>query len=373
MGSILAAISVRHAAAPQLAHPDLRRQALHPAVTTEKGRSNLVKVNVASRKTCYDGRPRRLRLHRDAGRDEVRPCAIATRTRSGTSTSSTRRPASSRARRAERRALRAVDLSKAEEIWYDSFDGKKINGWIVKRPDQAGRKYPFIVQTHGGPHTAYGDSSTHESAGRRRRDTSSLYEPARLDVRRRGLANVIQYKYPGDDYKDIMAGVDEVLKRGYVDEKKLGVTGGSGGGLHRTGPSRRRTGSRGGVAAVRRRPEFLLVQRGLHALHAVVVPKEPVPGPGGVPRARRCDTWTDQDPIPSSKEKRTGDAAVAGRRRDVPRAQGGEEADGDGDVPGREPRALAFGDAVSPGRAAAAHRELVRQTFRAKRCPSPPQ
>ena len=45
------------------------------------------------------------------------------------------------------------------------------------------------------------------------------------------FANVIQYRYPGDDYKDLMAGVDEVVRRGYVDPKKIGVTGGSGGGL----------------------------------------------------------------------------------------------------------------------------------------------
>ena len=45
------------------------------------------------------------------------------------------------------------------------------------------------------------------------------------------FGNVIQYRYPGDDHKDLMSGVDEVLRRGYVDEKRLGVTGGSGGGL----------------------------------------------------------------------------------------------------------------------------------------------
>jgi len=45
------------------------------------------------------------------------------------------------------------------------------------------------------------------------------------------FGNIIQYHYPGDDYRDLMAGVDEVLKRGYVDPKKLGVTGGSGGGV----------------------------------------------------------------------------------------------------------------------------------------------
>jgi dipeptidyl aminopeptidase/acylaminoacyl peptidase len=45
------------------------------------------------------------------------------------------------------------------------------------------------------------------------------------------FGNVIQYHYPGDDYKDLMAGVDEVIRRGYIDKNKLGVTGGSGGGL----------------------------------------------------------------------------------------------------------------------------------------------
>src|SRR5438045_8986255 len=45
------------------------------------------------------------------------------------------------------------------------------------------------------------------------------------------FGNIIQYHYPGEDYKDLMTGVDEVIKRGYIDEKKLGVTGGSGGGL----------------------------------------------------------------------------------------------------------------------------------------------
>jgi len=45
------------------------------------------------------------------------------------------------------------------------------------------------------------------------------------------FGNIIQYRYPGDDYKDLMAGVDEVLKKGYVDANRLGVTGGSGGGL----------------------------------------------------------------------------------------------------------------------------------------------
>src|SRR5438477_12157151 len=45
------------------------------------------------------------------------------------------------------------------------------------------------------------------------------------------FGNVIQYKYPGGDYEDLMVAVDSVIRRGYVDPTKLGVTGGSGGGL----------------------------------------------------------------------------------------------------------------------------------------------
>ena len=45
------------------------------------------------------------------------------------------------------------------------------------------------------------------------------------------FGNIIQYRYPGDDYKDLMAGVDAIVKRGYVDQARMGVTGGSGGGL----------------------------------------------------------------------------------------------------------------------------------------------
>src|SRR2546422_10850575 len=45
------------------------------------------------------------------------------------------------------------------------------------------------------------------------------------------FGNIIQYHYPGDDYRDLMIGVDELLKRGYIDARKLAVTGGSGGGV----------------------------------------------------------------------------------------------------------------------------------------------
>jgi dipeptidyl aminopeptidase/acylaminoacyl peptidase len=45
------------------------------------------------------------------------------------------------------------------------------------------------------------------------------------------FANVIQHHYPGNDYRDLMAALDAVIARGYVDTGRMGVTGGSGGGL----------------------------------------------------------------------------------------------------------------------------------------------
>jgi dipeptidyl aminopeptidase/acylaminoacyl peptidase len=126
-----------------------------------------------------------------------------------------------------------LDVSPPEEIWYDSFDGKKINAWIQKPPGfNPATKYPMIVEIHGGPHTAYGHILYHEMLWMAAKGYVVLYtNPRGSTSYGQDFANVIQYHYPGDDYKDIMAGVDVVLKRGYVDEKRMGVTGGSGGGL----------------------------------------------------------------------------------------------------------------------------------------------
>jgi dipeptidyl aminopeptidase/acylaminoacyl peptidase len=127
----------------------------------------------------------------------------------------------------------AGGFSPYEEIWYDSFDGQRIQGWIVKPPGFAAeRKYPFILYIHGGPHAMYGSGFFHEF------QTLAQAGYVVLITNPRGstgygekFANIIQYKYPGDDFRDLMTGVDEVVKRGYVDEKRMGVAGGSGGGL----------------------------------------------------------------------------------------------------------------------------------------------
>jgi dipeptidyl aminopeptidase/acylaminoacyl peptidase len=126
-----------------------------------------------------------------------------------------------------------LKLTEPEEIWYQSFDGKRIQAWVQKPPDfDANKKYPLILNIHGGPHAAYGLVFDHEFQWMAAKGYVVLYpNPRGSTSYGQDFGNIIQYNYPGDDHKDLMAGVDELLKRGYIDEKRLGITGGSGGGV----------------------------------------------------------------------------------------------------------------------------------------------
>ena len=126
------------------------------------------------------------------------------------------------------------DLGTIEEIWYNStVDGRRIQGWIAKPPGFiSNKKYPLIVENHGGPISNYGDRFSPEIL---------LYSAAGYVVfypNPRGstsygeeFGNLLYRNYPGDDYHDVMDGVDKVLDQGYVDKDNLFVTGGSAGGI----------------------------------------------------------------------------------------------------------------------------------------------
>ena len=114
-----------------------------------------------------------------------------------------------------------------------SFDGRDLQAWIVTPPNfDPSKKYPLILEIHGGPHTAYGPEFSSEVQlfaaagyvvvyGNPRGSTSQGTE----------FANLIDKNYPSEDYNDLMDMVDGVIKKGYVDESNLFVTGGSGGGV----------------------------------------------------------------------------------------------------------------------------------------------
>jgi dipeptidyl aminopeptidase/acylaminoacyl peptidase len=126
-----------------------------------------------------------------------------------------------------------LNLTEPETIWYKSFDGKRIQAWVQRPPDFVpGKRYPLILDIHGGPHAAYGFTFDHEFQWMAAKGYVVLYpNPRGSTSYGQDFGNIIQYHYPGDDFKDLMAGVDELIARGWVDPAKLGVTGGSGGGV----------------------------------------------------------------------------------------------------------------------------------------------
>jgi dipeptidyl aminopeptidase/acylaminoacyl peptidase len=126
-----------------------------------------------------------------------------------------------------------IQLTEPEEIWYPSFDGRKAHTFVQKPPDfDPKKKYPLILNIHGGPHAAYGYTFDHEFQWMAAKGYVVVYpNPRGSTTYGQDFGNIIQHRYPGDDYKDLMFAVDEVIKRGYVDTTKLGVTGGSGGGV----------------------------------------------------------------------------------------------------------------------------------------------
>lgn len=126
-----------------------------------------------------------------------------------------------------------LNLTAPEEITYKSFDGKEIHAFVQYPPDfNAKKKYPLILNIHGGPHSAFGYAFFHEMQWMAAKGYVVLYpNPRGSSTYGQDFGNVIQYEFPGDDAKDLLAGVDEMVKRGVADPERLGVTGGSGGGI----------------------------------------------------------------------------------------------------------------------------------------------
>ena len=125
-------------------------------------------------------------------------------------------------------------LGEVEEIWWESsFDGRPIQGWIVKPPDfDPARRHPLIVEIHGGPVSNYGDRFSAEMQLLAAAGYVVLYpNPRGSTSYGEEFADLLYHNYPGQDYDDIISGVDAVIDRGYIDENNLFVTGGSAGGI----------------------------------------------------------------------------------------------------------------------------------------------
>tara|TARA_B110001452_G_scaffold124794_1_gene103528 strand:+ start:622 stop:2691 length:2070 start_codon:yes stop_codon:yes gene_type:complete len=126
------------------------------------------------------------------------------------------------------------ELGRVEEVWYESsYDGKKIQGWLVYPPNfDPAINYPLILEIHGGPFLNYGFRFSAEVQLFAGEGYFVLYtNPRGSTSYGKDFANLIHHNYPSQDYDDLMSGVDHVIKRDYIDGDNLFVTGGSGGGV----------------------------------------------------------------------------------------------------------------------------------------------
>jgi dipeptidyl aminopeptidase/acylaminoacyl peptidase len=124
-------------------------------------------------------------------------------------------------------------LGALEERWVDSFDGQRIQYWILTPPGlDRTRKHPAILYIHGGPHAMYGQTFFHEFQTLAAAGYVVVYgNPRGSSGYGAEFGNVIQRRYPGDDARDLLATLDDAIALGFIDPQRLGVAGGSGGGV----------------------------------------------------------------------------------------------------------------------------------------------
>ncbi len=128
--------------------------------------------------------------------------------------------------------LDTISLSRVEEILFKGPNGNNLQGWIIFPPDfDPKKKYPSILEIHGGPITQYGKFFMHEfyylaSKGY----IVYLCNPSGGRGYGEEHAKAIWGAWGTADYDDLMAWVDLVTKRSYINNHKMGVTGGSYGG-----------------------------------------------------------------------------------------------------------------------------------------------
>ncbi|NMR26563.1 S9 family peptidase [Pseudoalteromonas sp. NEC-BIFX-2020_015] len=131
-------------------------------------------------------------------------------------------------------ALGNKKLAKVEEIWLKSnHDSLPIQGWIAYPPGfDSSKKYPLILEIHGGPVANYGPHFSAEVQLFAAKGSVVLYmNPRGSDSYGKEFAQTIHHNYPSNDFDDLMTGVDALIAKGFIDESKLFVTGGSGGGV----------------------------------------------------------------------------------------------------------------------------------------------
>lgn len=124
-------------------------------------------------------------------------------------------------------------LASIEELWVTSTGNTRVQGWLIKPPNfDPSRKWPLIMEIHGGPHAMYNVGFSYMYQNFAANGYVVLYtNPRGSTGYGTDFGNAINKRYPGVDYEDLMASVDTVIGRGYIDQARMYVGGCSGGGV----------------------------------------------------------------------------------------------------------------------------------------------
>jgi len=129
---------------------------------------------------------------------------------------------------------RSMGFAVPDEFSFSSFDGTQIQAWIMRGQGcRSDRKCPLILNIHGGPHGTFGWSFNANFQAYAARNFAVLYlNPRGSNGYGQKFSDGTLNEWGGGDYRDLMLGVDEALKRySWIDGNRLGVTGGSYGGF----------------------------------------------------------------------------------------------------------------------------------------------
>ena len=130
--------------------------------------------------------------------------------------------------------VRSLQLVPSARIDFKSFDGTPVQGWLIKPIGwRSDRKYPMILSIHGGPHGMSGYAFNPTFQVYAARGYAVLYlNPRGSSGYGQKFSDGTLNEWGGGDYKDLMAGVDEALRKySWIDRERMGVTGGSYGGF----------------------------------------------------------------------------------------------------------------------------------------------
>ncbi|OLE55687.1 MAG: hypothetical protein AUG51_01760 [Acidobacteria bacterium 13_1_20CM_3_53_8] len=130
--------------------------------------------------------------------------------------------------------LRSVRPIEPEEFTFKSFDNTTIQAWLMKPAGfRDNQRYPLILSIHGGPHGMYGYTFYTDFQAYAARGYAVLYmNPRGSNGYGQKFSDGTLREWGGSDYRDLMAGVDEALRRyNWIDADRIGVTGGSYGGF----------------------------------------------------------------------------------------------------------------------------------------------